>query len=200
MLFNPAIERLPLPQLRALQDARLREQVAYVYERVPFYRHKFDALGVHPRTGAARVAKKRQPHKRQLILDEAARLFKERSFDSSSMRDLGARVGLDAASMYNHLRSKDEILDSICFRVSDAYLAQLTEVEQMAGTYLAKITELLRQHVRLVATDGAAVSVANNEWKALSEPPPGLSRSASATKKAWRRSSSRASRPASCSR
>jgi AcrR family transcriptional regulator len=123
-----------------------------------------------PAVGAARVVKKRQPHKRQLILDEAALLFKERGFGNSSMRDLGARVGLDAASMYNHIKSKDEILDSICFRVSDAYIAQLTEVEQMAGTYLEKITELLRRHVRLMTTDGAAVSVANNEWKALTEP------------------------------
>jgi AcrR family transcriptional regulator len=123
-----------------------------------------------PALGAARVVKKRRPEQRQLILDEAAHLFKERGFGSSSMRDLGARVGLDAASMYNHIRSKDEILDTICFQVSDTYIAQLTEVEQMAGTYLEKITELLRRHVRLMTTSGAAVSVANNDWKALTEP------------------------------
>lgn len=123
-----------------------------------------------PAPGAARVVKKRRPEQRQLILDEAARLFKERGFGSSSMRELGARVGLDAASMYNHIRSKDELLDSICFRVSDAYIAQLLAVEQTAATSLEKITELLRQHVRLMTQDGAAVSVANNEWKALTEP------------------------------
>jgi phenylacetate-CoA ligase len=50
MLFNPEIEQMPLPQLRALQNARLKEQVAYVYERVPFYKRKFDELGVHPST------------------------------------------------------------------------------------------------------------------------------------------------------
>ena len=123
-----------------------------------------------PATGAVRLVKKRRPEQRQLILNEAARLFKERGFGSSSMRDLGARVGLDAASMYNHIKSKDEILESICFQVSDTYIAQLTEVEQMDATYLEKITELLRRHVRLMTKDGAAVSVANNEWKALTEP------------------------------
>ena len=119
---------------------------------------------------AARVVKKRRPEQRQLILDEAARLFKERGFGSSSMRDLGARVGLDAASMYNHIRSKDELLEIICFRVSDAYLAQLAEVEQLPASPLTQITELLRHHVRLMTQDGPAVSVANNEWKALTEP------------------------------
>jgi len=123
-----------------------------------------------PAKGAVRLVKKRRPEQRQLILDEAARLFKERGFGSSSMRDLGARVGLDAASMYNHIKSKDEILESICFQVSDTYIAQLLEVEQMDATYLEKITELLRRHVRLMTKDGAAVSVANNEWKALTEP------------------------------
>ncbi|RPD47841.1 phenylacetate--CoA ligase [Hymenobacter sediminis] len=48
MLFNPDMERLPLPQLRALQNARLKEQVQYVYQRVPFYRQKFDGLGITP--------------------------------------------------------------------------------------------------------------------------------------------------------
>jgi AcrR family transcriptional regulator len=123
-----------------------------------------------PASGEVRLVKKRRPQQRQLILDEAAHLFKERGFGSSSMRDLGARVGLDAASMYNHIKSKDEILEIICFQVSDTYIAQLTEVEQMAATYLEKITELLRRHVRLMTKDGAAVSVANNEWKALTEP------------------------------
>ncbi|RZK18686.1 MAG: TetR/AcrR family transcriptional regulator [Hymenobacter sp.] len=123
-----------------------------------------------PAPDRGRVVKKRRPHARQLILDEAARLFKERGFGSSSMRDLGARVGLDAASMYNHIKSKDEILGSICFQVSDTYIAQLREVEQMTATYPEKITELLRRHVRLMTRHGAAVSVANNEWKALTEP------------------------------
>jgi len=48
MFFNPEIERMPLPQLRALQNARLKEQVAYVNARVPFYQRKFAETGVTP--------------------------------------------------------------------------------------------------------------------------------------------------------
>ncbi|WP_151088230.1 phenylacetate--CoA ligase family protein [Hymenobacter baengnokdamensis] len=50
MLFQPEIERLPLPQLRALQNARLREQVAYLQARVPFYQRKFAEAGINPAT------------------------------------------------------------------------------------------------------------------------------------------------------
>lgn len=47
-IWNPAIETMPREQLRELQEQRLREQVAYVYERSPFYRRKYDEAGVEP--------------------------------------------------------------------------------------------------------------------------------------------------------
>ena len=50
MLFEPTIERLPLPRLRALQNSRLREQVAYLAARVPFYQRKFAEAGINPAT------------------------------------------------------------------------------------------------------------------------------------------------------
>jgi phenylacetate-CoA ligase len=46
--FNPEIETLARPKLRALQDERLRQLVAYVYERVPFYRQQLDEAGLKP--------------------------------------------------------------------------------------------------------------------------------------------------------
>lgn len=48
MLYNEAIETMPRPKLRDLQSERLREQVAYVYDRVPFYRQKLDEAGLKP--------------------------------------------------------------------------------------------------------------------------------------------------------
>lgn len=48
MIFNAPIETMPLPKLRALQNKRLRQQVAKVYENVPFYRQLFDEAGLKP--------------------------------------------------------------------------------------------------------------------------------------------------------
>lgn len=47
-MFQPDIETLPRPKLVQLQNARLREQVQYVYERVPFYRQALEAKGLKP--------------------------------------------------------------------------------------------------------------------------------------------------------
>ncbi|MDW8425128.1 MAG: AMP-binding protein, partial [Meiothermus sp.] len=47
-MFQPELETLPRPKLTLLQSQRLREQVAYVYERVPFYKQAFDERGLKP--------------------------------------------------------------------------------------------------------------------------------------------------------
>jgi phenylacetate-CoA ligase len=48
---NPfdSAETASIEELRALQLARLRDTLSRTYERVPHYRAKFDAAGVHPR-------------------------------------------------------------------------------------------------------------------------------------------------------
>lgn len=48
MLYQPEVETLAIAKLRALQSERLREQVAYLYRQVPFYRKQLDEAGVSP--------------------------------------------------------------------------------------------------------------------------------------------------------
>jgi AcrR family transcriptional regulator len=112
----------------------------------------------------------RKTNKRQLILDEAAKLFKQKGFGGTSMRDLAREVGMEAASMYNHIKSKDEILDLICTRIAHTYISQLGEIAQTEASYADKVKALIRLHIRLMIEEGPAVSVANHDWKYLPEP------------------------------
>lgn len=48
MIWNPKMETMPRADLERLQLDRLRQVVARVYERVPFYRQRFDDAGVRP--------------------------------------------------------------------------------------------------------------------------------------------------------
>ncbi len=48
MPWNEQFECMPLADLRSFQLARLKETIAWVYERVPFYRNKLDEMGVKP--------------------------------------------------------------------------------------------------------------------------------------------------------
>ncbi len=46
--WKPGAEDLPRDQLRALQLEKMKHQLIRVYEQSPYYRDKFDAVGVNP--------------------------------------------------------------------------------------------------------------------------------------------------------
>ena len=100
---------------------------------------------------------KNKTEKLDQILTEAAKLFRQKGFGGTGMRDLAAQLGMEAASMYYHIGSKDEILEKICFQVANNYLEHLEE------------KELIRFHVRMMIVNGPEVSVTNHDWKYLTK-------------------------------
>ena len=48
MYYNQEIECMPRDQIRELQSKRLVEQVRFVWDNVPYYRHKMEEKGVTP--------------------------------------------------------------------------------------------------------------------------------------------------------
>ncbi len=48
MFFQKDIETMPRAKIKELQLTRLKALVNYCYDRVPFYRHRFDKIGLKP--------------------------------------------------------------------------------------------------------------------------------------------------------
>ena len=46
--YQPEIETMSYGDIRALQSEKLVKQVKHIYENVPCYRAKMDAMGVRP--------------------------------------------------------------------------------------------------------------------------------------------------------
>jgi AcrR family transcriptional regulator len=111
-----------------------------------------------------------QISKKAIILQEAALLFRERGFGKASMRDIAERVGMEAASMYNHISSKDAILEDICEEVANAYITDLNAIEASNTTYTHKLESVIASHIKVVSQNPEGVSVVNHDWKYLSEP------------------------------
>lgn len=105
--------------------------------------------------------------RRETILDIAAKLFREKGYTATSVRELADNVGIEAASLYNHFASKEEILKEICFETGKEYLRHLSEVNRFAGDYRQKISRFIQLHIEITIKHIAFVAVANHEWRHL---------------------------------
>jgi AcrR family transcriptional regulator len=86
------------------------------------------------------------------------------------MRDLAGHVGVEAASLYNHIQSKSEILQVICFRVANDFMAHLEAVERSADPTLKKLETIIRFHIRMMLDQYEFVYISDHEWRHLPEP------------------------------
>jgi len=105
------------------------------------------------------------------ILEVAKDLFKSKGYIGTSMRDLADMVGMEAASLYSHVSSKDELLQNICYQMAEKFTKHINMVLATPNCSATEKLELLIQgHVRIITADINATAVFWNEWRYLSEP------------------------------
>jgi AcrR family transcriptional regulator len=85
-----------------------------------------------------------------VIAERAAVLFKQKGFKATSMRQLADAVGVEAPSLYNHIGSKSELLQLICFKVADKFTVNLSTIENQESNVKSKIESVIRFHIRMM--------------------------------------------------
>lgn len=113
---------------------------------------------------------RRKASKKDLILQKAALMFREKGFAATSMRDLAETVGIEAASLYNHIQSKSEILQDITFRMANECNDHLDSLDNNGMSSTEKIESLIRFHVQMMINRFEDYYVMVNEWIHLSDP------------------------------
>jgi len=109
--------------------------------------------------------------RKEQIFRTAAELFREKGYVASSMRDLAQKLGIEAASLYSHIRSKEEILHNICFEMAAEFRKSLEEVEKQKNLNASeKLRRGIIGHVQVMARDLTASAVFMNEHRHLSQP------------------------------
>jgi AcrR family transcriptional regulator len=116
----------------------------------------------------ARVQRKKAS-KKELIVQKAASMFRDKGFPATSMRDLAESVGIEAASLYNHIQSKSEILQQIIFRISEDCNKHLAQLDSAGLSSLQKIESVTRFHIKMMLERFEDYHVMINEWIHLEE-------------------------------
>lgn len=107
--------------------------------------------------------------KQRKILDVAVELFKEKGYMGSSVRDLATRLNIKAASLYAHIRSKEEILEWICFGIAQEFFDELQQVKNTDVAPKDKLNLFLDKHLSVVLQNRDVTHIYSNEWRHLEE-------------------------------
>ena len=106
----------------------------------------------------------------QSLLGAAARIFADRGFHATSMRDLSQASGMSLAGIYHYVKSKEELL----YLIQDRCLGQVLTGgrEAIAGECepRARILALVRHHVGFFARHVEEMKVLSREADTLTGP------------------------------
>src|SRR5829696_536744 len=112
---------------------------------------------------------RRYDARRDGILRAAARIFRERGFTDTGMRDIAVATDLSAANLYHYFSGKDEILFYCQDRALDRMLAGVSQARRRAKGSDQRLRDVLTTHV-LTMLDEVEGATAHLQVEALSPP------------------------------
>ncbi|AVI50200.1 TetR/AcrR family transcriptional regulator [Pukyongia salina] len=105
--------------------------------------------------------------RKEEIVAVASSLFKEKGYNAVSMRDIAQEMGIKAASLYNHISGKQEILSTLILYLARKFTSGMQAVIDSGGTPLDKIKEVIEMHIDITVNHSEALAALNNDWMHL---------------------------------
>jgi AcrR family transcriptional regulator len=85
--------------------------------------------------------------RREIILQEAAHLFREKSYPGSNLRELAKRAGIQGGSIYHHFSSKQEILFQLMDHTMEDMFEQLSTLLAPCACPAERLRQAIRFHI-----------------------------------------------------
>jgi AcrR family transcriptional regulator len=109
-------------------------------------------------------------NRKEQITETAAKLFRKKGYMATTMRDLAADLGIEAASIYHHVKSKEELLETICFDMASKFILNAKEVNDIYFNAEEKLRLAIKLHIETITLNQNKSAVFLQEWRNLSEP------------------------------
>ena len=106
-------------------------------------------------------------NRKQQILQTAAQLFKERGYSAVTMRDLATAMDIKAASLYNHISGKQEILSTLILEVAHEFTTGMSSIKDGDNSAFAKAEQLILLHIKIALDYTDSLAVLNTDWMHL---------------------------------
>src|SRR2546428_4049461 len=117
----------------------------------------------------------KQPSAREEeILSAAARIFRERAYHVTSVRDIAESVGLVKGSLYHYIRSKEELLARLFEGALEETIRELEGIAARDEPATERLRAMVRAYSLSVTANLDSVALYLHEWRSL--PPTELAR------------------------
>lgn len=111
----------------------------------------------------------KQETRKEEIIKTAAKLFKEKGYSAVTMRDLATAMGIKAASLYNHIDSKQDILKDIIISLAEEFTREMNLIKTSNHNAIEKLEMIVTLHVNISVENTFGMACLNNDWMHLED-------------------------------
>ncbi|MDN5914699.1 MAG: TetR/AcrR family transcriptional regulator [Pseudonocardia sp.] len=104
------------------------------------------------------------------VLDAALTLFAERGYHGTAVSQIAAALGVRTPSLYNHMTSKQELLETIVRRTLDDVHAEFDDAVAGLDAPADQLRAAVRVYARRHATHRREALIVNRDTTSLAEP------------------------------
>jgi len=101
------------------------------------------------------------------IVAVASSLFRKKGYTVVSMRLLAKEIGVKAASLYNHISSKQEILSIIILGVAQRFTDGMAKITGQESSPIERVKEVILLHIEITLDDPGGMESLQNNWMYL---------------------------------
>ncbi len=116
----------------------------------------------------ARPRRNNESNRREELLRVSARLFREKGFDGTSIRDISNAAGMHSGSPFYHFKTKQDILVAVMEQGLAEGLRRTEEVMALSISPEQKLTRLIRTQLGTILEEGNDfIPVLLYDWRSL---------------------------------
>lgn len=103
------------------------------------------------------------------LLEAATTLFAQRGYQSASLQDIAASLGLIKASVYHYVSSKDDLLFAILESIHTEFRSNLADAKVTSADTEGTLRAFVEGHLRVVLARQAQLRIFERDFSQLSE-------------------------------
>jgi AcrR family transcriptional regulator len=117
-----------------------------------------------------KVRRNNESNRREELLRVSARLFREKGFDGTTIRDISGAAGMHSGSPFYHFKTKQDILVAVMEHGLTEGLRKTEEVVALPLAPEQKLMRMIRSQLGTILEDGNDfIPVLLYEWRSLSD-------------------------------